>query len=94
MHPHPLSPSLPPDSLAEKGLRREARRSQGSRWNAGSLGTDPTVPGKATPWESHPQPPPQDGPPDTRDPSSPTGGFVRLEKPPVQAPAWLNPRVQ
>ncbi|XP_011908840.1 PREDICTED: uncharacterized protein LOC105582677 [Cercocebus atys] len=82
-------------SIYGKGRREEASSSQGSRRNAGSLGTDPAVPGKARLWESHRQPPPHDGPPDVRDPSSPTGIFVRVgPAPPVQAPAWLDPRVQ
>lgn len=90
-HIHILFLLLSPHSWAEKGLRREAISSQGSRWNAGSLGTGPAVPGKARLWESHPQPPPQDGPPDARDPSSPPGGFVRVEPPPHPSkpqPGW------
>ncbi|XP_063464909.1 uncharacterized protein LOC134731260 isoform X1 [Pan paniscus] len=62
----PESPRLPARpstrsrlSIYGKGLREEASSSQGSRRNAGSLGTDPAVPGKARLWESHRQPPPQ-----------------------------------
>lgn len=95
---HILFLLLTPHSLVEKGPRGEASSSQGSRWNAGSLGTDPAVPGKARLWESHPQPPPQDAPPDARDATSPPGGFVRVANPlskpqPGSTPEFSRPAV-
>lgn len=100
MHPHPLSLSLP-HSLAEKGLRGEASSSQGSRWNAGSLGTDPAV----SPWESQAVGiPPADPSPggDTgcqrQTPPPQEGGFVRVGKPlskpqPGSTPEFSRPAV-
>lgn len=91
---HILFSLSPPTHLAGKGLRGEAGSSQGSRWNAGSLGTDPAVslgkPGCGNPTHS-PLPRMRHRMPET-DPTSPRGASVRVGKPPCPSPSLARPR--
>lgn len=94
--PHPQSPLPPTPTPAEKGPRGLASGSQGSPRNAGSLGTDLAVPGKARPWEFHPR---------TPSPGQAAGcwrpqllnrglcGYRNCPRPPSSSPARLHPRV-